>query len=108
MVDLSELLRILAERNGSDLHLKVGAPPMIRVDGLLERMGTEVLMPEDTERVVHQIIPSDRRDRLTRASEADFAHSQPGVGRFRVNVFRQRGSFRALVRLQRIRGELAH
>ncbi len=98
MFDLNELLRRLAEQGGSDLHLKVGSPPLIRIDGILRRVGDEQVMPEETERVAREITPPDRFERLRNLTEADFAYSAAGIGRFRVNVYRQRGSYSIAMR----------
>src|SRR5438105_12824663 len=98
MLDLTALLRIMAQHSGSDLHLVVGSPPLIRVDGELRRMKGDPLSPDDTALVAHSIMPPDRRERLEQRAEADFAHSVPGVGRFRVNVFRQRGAISVVMR----------
>jgi twitching motility protein PilT len=92
VLDLTSLLRILAEEGGSDLHLKVGVPPTIRVDGLLRRLPGNRLTNADTMTVAQEIMPAERKEKLERQNEADFAYSVAGVGRFRVNVFRQRGS----------------
>jgi twitching motility protein PilT len=103
MRDVDTLLRTLAERQGSDLHLKVGSPPLIRVDGVLGRIeGEDLLRPEETEAIAHRIMPADRWDDFLRRNEADFAHSVSGVARFRVNVFRQRGSISLVLRLVRV------
>jgi twitching motility protein PilT len=102
MVDLEELLRHLVSAEGSDLHLKVGSPPMIRVDGSLRRVGSTPLTAEDTGRLAGFVAPPDRREDLMAASEADFAYGLSGVGRFRVNVFRQRGSFSIVMRHVRV------
>jgi twitching motility protein PilT len=102
LVDLTSLLRILAEEGGSDLHLKVGAPPTIRVDGLLRRLPGNQLTGVDTTTAAHEILPADRREKLERQNEADFAYSVSGVGRFRVNVFRQRGSVSLVFRWVRV------
>jgi twitching motility protein PilT len=102
MIDLEELLRALVQAEGSDLHLKVGSQPLIRVDGLLRRIGDQVLGPEDTARTAGFIMPPDRRQALERQNEADFAYSLPGIGRFRVNVFRQRGSVTVVMRRVRV------
>ena len=98
MLNLTALLETLAEQEGSDLHLKVGSPPIIRVDGELRRLEGKGLTPEDTEMVAHSIMPSNRREQLEKQNEADFAHSLAGLGRFRVNVFRQRGSISIVLR----------
>jgi twitching motility protein PilT len=98
MLDLTALLRTLAENSGSDLHLVAGSAPLIRVDGELMRLEGKALTPEDTALIAHTIMPPDRREDLERRREADFAHSLTGVGRFRVNVFRQRGSISLVMR----------
>jgi twitching motility protein PilT len=103
MRDVDALLKTLAELEGSDLHLKVGSPPLMRFDGVLSRVeGEETLRPEETEAMAHHLMAEDRwRDFLER-NEADLAYSLPGLARFRVNVFRQRGSVSAVLRLVRV------
>ena len=91
MLDIDTLLRAVAENKGSDLHLKVGAPPTMRIDGALRRMTGPPLKSGDTTELVRAILPPDRKDRLDDADEVDFAYSVAGVARFRVNAFRQRG-----------------
>jgi twitching motility protein PilT len=103
MPELDALLRTLAERGGSDLHLKVGSPPLMRVDGVLSRVGAEPpLRPEDTEAMAQQVITGPRWEDFQGRSEADLAYSLPGVARFRVNAFRQRGSISMVLRLVRV------
>ena len=92
MLDLAELLRYTVEQRGSDLHVKTGSPPHVRVDGKLLPAPFERVSPADGERMAFQIMPKDRADEFVETSEADFALSLSGLGRFRVNVFRQRGS----------------
>jgi twitching motility protein PilT len=101
-IDLAALLRILAENDGSDLHLKVGSPPIIRVDGELRRLEGNRLTPQDTQLLASQIMPPDRRGWLEQKKETDFALSVPGVGRFRANVFYQRGSITLVLRRVRV------
>jgi twitching motility protein PilT len=101
-VDLTSLLHTLAENEGSDLHLKVGAPPIMRIDGELRRTDQPRLRPEDTEKLAESIMPPERREQLMTLKEADFALTVPGVGRFRVNVFRQRGATSIVLRRVRI------
>jgi twitching motility protein PilT len=102
MLNLTALLETLAESDGSDLHLKAGSPPIIRVDGVLRRLEGRPLTREDTEMVAHAIMPADLRADLEKQNESDFAHSITGLGRFRVNVFRQRGSISLVLRRVRI------
>lgn len=91
MANVDELLRTLVEHGGSDLHLKAGTPPHTRVDGALRPCDDQQLSPADLERLVYEIMPRDRADEFSKTNEADFAHSISGLGRFRVNAFRQRG-----------------
>jgi twitching motility protein PilT len=98
MLDLTALLRTVAENSGSDLHLTAGSPPLIRVDGELRRLEGKPLTADDTALIAHSIMPPDRREHLEQKQEADFAHSLAGVGRFRVNVFRQRGAISVVMR----------
>lgn len=92
MADLNEYLRLVVDKRGSDLHLKVGQPPVIRVDGELQPTEYPKLKPQDTERMAFQILPEKLAGEFAEFGGADFAHSIAGLGRFRVNVFRQRGS----------------
>ncbi|ABK52323.1 twitching motility protein [Acidothermus cellulolyticus 11B] len=85
-------LRALVEAAGSDLHCKVGSPPRIRIDGRLRKLQTRDLTAADTERMVAEVMRKDLLEQFARTNEADFAYSLPGVGRFRVNAFRSRGS----------------
>ena len=96
---IDALVSKLVELGGSDLHLKVGAPPMFRVDGLLNSLPEqEVLSPSDTDRVLHEIIPDEVIEEYKEEGEADFSYSVGGVGRFRVNAFKQRGSTSIVMR----------
>jgi twitching motility protein PilT len=91
-VSVVPFLKALAELFGSDLHCKVGSPPRIRIDGNLRRIDVPELTAEDTEAMVEEVLREDLRAEFARTNEADFAYSIPGVGRFRVNAFRQRGA----------------
>src|SRR5437899_262531 len=91
-LDLNDLLRYVMEQRASDLHIKVGSPPFIRIVGHLQPSRFDVVNAADTERMAFAILPKDRADEFVHGSEADCAHSLAGVGRFRVNVFRQRGA----------------
>ena len=85
-------LHALSELGGSDLHCKVGSPPRIRLDGRLRKLQAPVLRPEDTEHMAAEVIRPDLLEEFARTNEADFAYSVQGLGRFRVNAFRSRGS----------------
>jgi twitching motility protein PilT len=92
VLDLDQLLAYAVERNASDVHLKVGSPPFIRIDGHLEKIEHASVSPVETERIAFAIMPKQRAEEFIASSDADFAYSVSGVGRFRVNVMRQRGS----------------
>ena len=102
--ELHGWLAELVARDGSDLHLKVGSPPKIRDTGSLVALAREPLTPEETETISDSILPRARAERFQVAGEVDFAYSVPQVGRFRVNVFRQRGSVSAVFRKLRFGG----
>jgi twitching motility protein PilT len=85
-------LRALLECGGSDLHCKVGSPPRVRIDGRLRKLQAPVLTPADTEAFVAEVLRPDLAAEFAKTNEADFAYSLAGVGRFRVNAFRSRGS----------------
>ena len=89
---IEPFLRALVECGGSDLHCKVGSPPRVRIDGTLRKLQTRDLAAADTEQMVREVLRADLIEEFERTNEADFAYSLPGVGRFRVNAFRSRGS----------------
>ena len=91
-LSIEPYLRALVECGGSDLHCKVGSPPRVRIDGRLRKLQAPVLTPADTEAFVAQVLREDLVEEFQKSNEADFAHSIAGVGRFRVNAFRSRGS----------------
>ena len=98
MLDLDQLLRHAVEIGASDVHIKVGSPPFVRVDGRLERTEHPSVSPVETERIAFAIMPKQRAEEFIASSEADFAYSVSGLGRFRVNVMRQRGSVGLVLR----------
>jgi len=92
LLDLDQVLREAVERGASDVHLKVGSPAHLRIDGELLPISPEPVQAADTERIAFAVMPKIRAEEFIATNEADFAYSLSGVGRFRVNVFRQRGS----------------
>ncbi len=92
MFDVQEAMRELVSRGGSDLHLKVGAPPLMRVDGNLGSATGEPLSVEDTEGALHALLHDEAKlQEFAAEHEADFSFEISGVARFRINAFRQRG-----------------
>lgn len=99
MTHIDTLVSKLVELEGSDLHLKVGSPPAIRTHGLLQHLeGQEVLRPVDTENIIRGIMSEKLLKEFEDDGEADFSYAVGGVGRFRVNAFRQRGSISIVMR----------
>ncbi len=82
----------MVQRAGSDLHLKVGRPPTIRVAGELSSLQQQPLKPEDLKALAEQIMTPKQVKEFAEHKESDFAIGVPGVGRFRTNVFQQRGT----------------
>ena len=100
MVDLKALLRVAVERKASDLHLKVGSPPHVRIQGELVPITTmPAFRREDTNDLVQQLLTPRQREVLNQRSEVDLAFGAAGLGRFRVAVFQQRGSVSFVFRL---------
>jgi twitching motility protein PilT len=91
-LSVEPFLRALVELGGSDLHCKTGSPPRVRIDGRLRKLQAPTLTPVDTEYMASEVLREDLVEQFARTNEADFAYSLPGIGRFRVNAFRARGS----------------
>ncbi|MCE5200230.1 type IV pilus twitching motility protein PilT [bacterium] len=95
---LDDLLKEVGERGASDLHLTVGLPPMLRVDGSLVHTNYKPLAPNDVQRLIYDILTNDQVEKFERSKELDFSYGVKGIGRYRVNVYRQRGSVGAALR----------
>jgi twitching motility protein PilT len=97
--DFRKLLQRCMKVDASDLHLKVGSPPYYRVDGALEVFDkVAAVTVEDMDSIIHYVLSSSQRKYLSKRGEIDMAHLEKGIGRFRVNVFRQRGSVSIVLR----------
>ncbi len=97
-LNLTALLEGMVSTNASDLHLKVGSPPMFRLDGALRPIDYPTLRPQETEAVMNDIMPGRLRMAYEEKGTVDFSYSLPGKARFRVNVFHQRGSTSLAIR----------
>lgn len=86
--EFNSWLAELVDGEGSDLHVKVGSPPMIRLPHGLRRLEREPLSPIECQSIADAVIPADRQETFRERGEVDFAYSVPHVGRFRANVFR--------------------
>jgi len=100
---IDDLLRMLVEREASDLHLRAGEPPVMRIHGELTRTDLPRLTGEAIEHLLFAILNEERKQRFLEFKELDLSYAIPGLARFRVNMFRQRGCVGAVMRLIPIR-----
>jgi twitching motility protein PilT len=99
-MNINDLLKIAVDRKASDLHLKVGGHPVIRVDGELTALSElKRLMQEDTIAMAFSIMNARQKQRFKEELELDIAYQVPGLGRFRCNVFQQRGAVGLVLRV---------
>lgn len=98
-VHLDELLEIVVENNASDLHLAVGLPPVMRLDGELKAMRYTPFSPEVSQRMIYDILTDEQIQRFETDLELDCSYQLRKVARFRVNVFKDRGTVAAAFRL---------
>lgn len=103
MLSLDQILLEVIEKDASDLHITVGVPPTIRLHGQLIHLDYPKLMPQDTKEMIYGILTQEQREKLERNLEFDFSYSLPGKGRFRTNIYFQRGSLSAAFRLIPVR-----
>jgi len=97
---INELLKVAVTSGSSDLHLKVGSFPMMRVNGSLVVASEEKRLDRpDTEEMAHSLFSPEHLEKFRRSQEVDLAYSVPGLGRFRVNVFQQRGTVGLVLRV---------
>ncbi len=99
MVTIQELLQIGKNQGASDVHITVGISPKMRVNGALIDMDFPRLLPEDTEHIIRNIMDKRQQEILEEKGEVDFSFSIASLGRYRINVFQQRGSVAAAIRL---------
>jgi len=98
VLDIDRLLRLAVEQRASDVHLKVGSRPWLRVDGALVEASGEVLEPDDTDRAATGLLTDGQADALRRTGDASSVYAVPGLCRFRVSAYRQRGQVGLVLR----------
>ena len=98
MVSLRQLLEEMVKMDASDLHLTVGSPPAVRVDGKLVRLQHDVLTPDDTKKLAYSIMNEKQRLKFETSSELDLSFGIENLSRFRCNVFMQRGNVSVALR----------
>jgi len=96
---IDQLLRAGHELNASDVHVTVGVPPVMRLNGELKKYGKELLTPEETEGMARGIIPDNMWDEFRKKGELDFSYGIPGVSRFRINAYFQRSCVAMAIRI---------
>ena len=95
---MSDLLQLVVSEGSSDLHIRVGTPPTIRVHGILHRVEGPVLQPEDTEELMRSITSEDHIQGVRERGGADFGFAFGDMARFRVSVFKEKGNFGLVLR----------
>jgi twitching motility protein PilT len=98
-IEMQELLQLVFDRAASDLHLKPNQPPILRVSGKLIKSSLPALSPIDVQRMIFAILTSDQRKQLEQTYELDCSFGIEGIGRFRVNVYKERGNYAAALRV---------
>ena len=99
MITIDELLMVAKEHDASDVHISVGVPPKMRVNGALMDMNYPRLFPEDTSAIIMPVLSEVQAEMLNKTGEIDFSYSIPKAGRYRVNAYKQRGTVSAAIRL---------
>ena len=97
-LEIQEILQLVIDKGASDLHLKVGLPPIIRVSGKLQKTDFESLTKDELQRIVFSMLSGDQRKVLEQTYELDCSYGVSGLGRFRVNVYKDRGTYAAALR----------
>jgi twitching motility protein PilT len=99
-MELNEILQVALRASASDIHLKAGLPPMFRVDGsLVPLKDARRLPPEEIARMAFGIMNEYQKEKFKQTNEVDLAYGVPGLGRFRVNIFQQRGTIGVVLRV---------
>lgn len=101
-MNINDMLCKLIEMNGSDLHITVGCAPIYRINGVLINTGTEKLTPDDTESLVRQVTNEEQLKEINDIGDFDMSYAIQSLGRFRINIFKQRGSYSIAIRAVRM------
>ena len=99
MVSMKELIEALTQRGGSDLHIAAGTPPKLRINGKLQNTEYDPSTPEETKSLIYSILTSEQIAKFEKNLELDFSFGLQQLGRFRTNVFVQRGAVGAVLRV---------
>ena len=98
-MSIVELLKLAHNNKASDVHITVGIPPVFRVNGKLIKVGNiDKLLPDDTKKIAYELLSEKQKEVLIEKGEVDFSYAISGIGRFRVNVYSQRGTYSIAIR----------
>jgi twitching motility protein PilT len=97
-LEIQEVLQLVVDRGASDLHIKVGLPPIIRIHGKLTKTEFDPITKDDAQRLIFSMLTGDQRKQLEQTFELDCSYGVSGLGRFRVNSYKDRGSYAAALR----------
>ena len=97
-INMNDLLQATVDEGSSDLHIRVGVPPMLRIHGSLTPLDSPPLTPEDTEALARSIMAEDKQHEVEQCGGADFALPFGDLARFRVSVFKERGNYGIVLR----------
>ncbi|OGF45683.1 MAG: type IV pili twitching motility protein PilT [Candidatus Firestonebacteria bacterium RIFOXYA2_FULL_40_8] len=95
---INDLLRLLFDKNASDLHITAGSPPVLRIDGDIIPTELDKLTPETCQDLIYGVLTDDQKEKFEKENELDLAFGVKGLGRVRMNVFRQRGAVATVLR----------
>lgn len=98
-MELIDLIKYAIENNASDIHITVGIPPVFRIDGILKYFNNDKLSPKDVEKMANEILNEEQFKELKAKGEIDISYAKPGISRFRVNIYKQRGSYAIALRV---------
>jgi len=97
-MEFKDYLKLLVQNDGSDLYLTTGAPPAAKFQGTLRPLENEKLSDERLKEIAHNLMDADQRKAFEHLPELNLAISEPGIGRFRINIFKQRNTFALVIR----------
>lgn len=98
MISIEELIKIVFDKSASDLHISVGLPPTVRIDGRLTRLNFPPFTQENVEKIVFDMLSNEQRRILEQNWELDCSYGVEGIGRFRINIYRERGHYAIALR----------
>jgi twitching motility protein PilT len=97
-MNITELLHTMIEKKASDMHLKEGRPPLLRIDGRIKALDMEILSRADMKEMIYALMDEKHRGKFEETNEMDLAYNLEGVARFRANAFQQMGKYEVVLR----------